>query len=142
MFFYYSQYLNNLQNSFLYKTTRTHTKILLYLSKKCIMQLVYNTIACSIQKTCAANLDCSGVVIRNTAVSVCDCQISVRGRGSARASSVQAVLLLVAAGPAHGVHQAADELQDTDEELQRAETQQDRQQRHVPLHYAGRLSAD
>lgn len=110
------------------------------------MQLVYNTNVCSIQKTCAANLDCSGVVIRNTAVSVCDCQMcvsaSVRGRGGARASSVQAVLLLVAAGPAHSVHQAADELQDTDEELQRAETQQDRQQRHVPLHYACRLSAD
>lgn len=113
------------------------------------MQLVCNTNVCSIQKACAANIISTAVCgngIRNTAVSVCDCQISVSAsvqcQGSGRSSSVQAVLLFVAAGPAHGVHQAADELQDTDEELQRAETQQDRQQRHVPLHHARRLSAD
>ena len=56
-------------------------------------------------------------------------------------SGIEAVLLLVAAGPADRGDQPVEDLQDADDELQSAQTQQDGQQGHIPLHNVLRLLA-
>lgn len=48
--------------------------------------------------------------------------------------SIEAILLLVAAGPADGVDQTVSQLQQTDDELQHSEAQRHTQKSDVPLH--------
>lgn len=58
-----------------------------------------------------------------------------------RSSNIQVVFLFITARPEDSIHQSTNELQDTYDELKCTETQEDGQQRHVPLHNVFGLNA-